>query len=167
MKIETKGIDKVRFKQLVECMSPEHFEQVLDNLDGSVNQTRDWTGDQRELWDLIRMADLYLFSFEPETTGYRVTGQGAGGTSLKGYLDISYQDLVMKFGEPPCVGDGYKVDAEWVLQFDDGDVATIYNYKDGKNYNGTSGTPVEEITHWHIGGKSPNIVDRVMKIVNS
>ena len=29
---------------------------------------------------------------------------------------------------------------------------TIYNYKDGINYRGLLGIPVEQITHWHVGG---------------
>lgn len=73
------------------------------------------------------------------------------GTSLQGYIEISYKELVEKLGKPND-GDGYKVDAEWCVEFEDGTVATIYNYKDGKNYNGSSGTPKTKITDWHIGG---------------
>ena len=79
-------------------------------------------------------------------------------TSLQGYIKTSYRDLVNCFGEPTSDGDGYKVDAEWELTFEDGTVATIYNWKDGRNYCGADGLPVEQITDWHVGGKSTRAV---------
>jgi len=73
------------------------------------------------------------------------------GTSLQGYIDVSYKELVRIFGKPNAKGDCYKIDAEWGIQTSFG-VATIYNYKNGKNYMGDEGMEVEEITEWHIGG---------------
>ena len=83
------------------------------------------------------------------------------GTSLQGYIYATYADLVAAFGEPHTNGDGYKVDAEWILQFADGTIATIYNYKDGKNYMGDDGEAVESITDWHVGGTSDRARHRV------
>lgn len=82
------------------------------------------------------------------------------GTCLQGYINATYADLRKVFGKPED-GDGYKVDAEWLVQFSDGVVATIYNYKDGKNYNGKSGTPKTKITEWHVGGRSARAVANV------
>lgn len=73
------------------------------------------------------------------------------GSSLIGEVDAGYDELCNLFGAPTG-GDGYKVDAEWAVLFDDGTVATIYNWKNGKNYEGENGLPVEEIRDWHIGG---------------
>ena len=81
--------------------------------------------------------------------------EAVNGTSLKGYISCDYSSLVEMFGPPHSDGDGYKVDAEWMLEFSNGVVATIYNWKDGHNYCGEDGLPVECITDWHIGGKSP------------
>lgn len=89
----------------------------------------------------------------------------ANGTCLQGGIDISYAELVKKLGEPTN-GDGYKVDAEWEIKFGDGTVATIYNYKDGKNYNGKEGLDVEEIRDWHIGGNKKDAVEKVHAIFN-
>jgi hypothetical protein len=86
------------------------------------------------------------------------------GTCCQGEIDISYKKLVKVFGEPE-ESDGYKVDAEWSIQFEDGEVATIYNYKDGKNYNGDSGKKTEKITEWHIGGNKKIVVERIKKIL--
>ena len=73
------------------------------------------------------------------------------GTCLQGTIDASYEDLVNMFGEP-TKGDNYKVDAEWYVKFSDGTIASVYNWKDGKNYNGDEGTETEQIRDWHIGG---------------
>lgn len=94
--------------------------------------------------------------------GVKRANDGAvNGTSLMGYLDISYGELVSVLGPPHCDGDGYKVDAEWILEFEDGAVATIYNYKTGINYNGARGTKIEDERDWHVGGKHVSVVDRV------
>lgn len=80
------------------------------------------------------------------------------GTSLSGYLNVSYQTLVELLGEPNAPVDGYKTDAEWHVKVkEEGDApayATIYNYKDGKNYRGAEGLNVEHIKDWHVGSKS-------------
>ena len=76
-----------------------------------------------------------------------------GVTCLQGSVDVSYQRLVEAFGEPE-ESDGYKVDAEWIVESDSGIVLTIYNYKTGKNYCGADGEDVEDIRDWHIGGDS-------------
>lgn len=76
-------------------------------------------------------------------------------TSLQGRITATYAQLVSTFGEPLKEGfDDYKSDAEWLVQFEDGIVATIYNWKDGKNYCGHEGTSTEFITDWHVGGTS-------------
>jgi hypothetical protein len=82
------------------------------------------------------------------------------GTSLQGYVNADFKVLKKLFGKPTD-GDGYKVDAEWLVTFNDGVVATIYNYKDGKNYNGSRGTPKTQITEWHVGGRSARAVANV------
>lgn len=82
-------------------------------------------------------------------------------TSRQGEVDISYAELVEKLGEPSSDGDGYKVDAEWALEFEDGTIATIYNYKTGPNYNGDDYCKVEDIRDWHIGGRDKRAVQMV------
>lgn len=81
-------------------------------------------------------------------------------TSLQGYLTVNYQQLVDAFG-PPHEGDGYKTDAEWSVDFGNNKIATIYNYKNGRNYNGPDAPKTEKITDWNVGGKSRDVVDLV------
>lgn len=86
------------------------------------------------------------------------------GTSFVGYVNTTYSKLFEKFGEP--FDDGYKTDAEWEIEFSDGKVATIYNWKKGKNYNGSEGLDIDDITEWHIGGFDNSVVERIQKILN-
>ena len=79
------------------------------------------------------------------------TGANANMTSLQGYVQAYYHQLVEVFGEPE--GGGDKTTVEWCLSFEDGTVATIYDWKMYEtpmgNYN------------WHVGGMSKLAVERV------
>ena len=86
------------------------------------------------------------------------------GTYLQGLIEASYWDIVEALGVP-IDGDGYKVDWEWNLKFDDGLVATVYNYKSGPNY-GYDRKP-EDIPTWHIGGDRLEVVDRIKNILTA
>ena len=94
-----------------------------------------------------------MITVEPITDSSKING-----TSLSGYLNTSYQTLVELLGEPNANVDGYKTDAEWhvkvVAEGEEPAFATIYNYKDGKNYLGANGLNVEHIKDWHVGSRS-------------
>ena len=77
------------------------------------------------------------------------------GTCLQGYIEADHKLLVKLFGKSHN-HDDYKSDAEWYLDTPYG-IATIYNYKDGKNYLGDEGDAIEDITEWHIGGTNKNV----------
>lgn len=99
---------------------------------------------------------------------FKTENVSVGGTSLQGYLDANYSDLCEVFGMPnPENCDNYKTDAEWNIQFGDGTIATIYNYKDGKNYCGPDGLDTEDIKEWHIGGFSKSAVEMVKLAIES
>ncbi len=84
------------------------------------------------------------------------TNANAGGTSLKGYINIPYNELVKVLGDPDEMN-GDKTLAEWCLKFEDDTIATIYDWK---NY----GADVETITNWHIGGHDLNAVDKIKEL---
>jgi hypothetical protein len=77
--------------------------------------------------------------------------EAVNGTSLQGYVPATYEQLVERFGQPE--GGGDKTTVEWMLQFEDGTVATIYDWKEYE-------TPMG-MYHWHIGGKNNLAVARV------
>ena len=88
------------------------------------------------------------------------------GTSLQGYLQSSYDNIVRVYGEP--LEGRYKIDAEWIIEWEDGLIGTIYNWKNGKNYLGEEGLEVEDITEWNIGGSKKIVETRINnKVKNS
>lgn len=96
------------------------------------------------------------------------------GTSMQDKCDhdITYDDIVGVFGNPLIYpvwdkrSDG-KVDAEWIIEFDDGEVATIYNWLSGHNYLGDKGAKPAELKgeQWHIGGRSIGVANRVLRLL--
>jgi hypothetical protein len=85
---------------------------------------------------------------------------------LQGEVKITYAELVEIFGRENNTGDDYKVQAEWSIKFADGIYATIYDWKEGKNYCGDDGISKEQVTNWHIGGTTKASVTHVMEIIN-
>ena len=76
----------------------------------------------------------------------------ANGTSLQGYIDATYGQLVDLFGPPDAGGD--KTQAEWCLEFEDGTISTIYDWKEL--------SPPELVTDWHVGGFGKRAVKLVI-----
>lgn len=73
------------------------------------------------------------------------------GSSLRGYVCTTYGELVARFGQP--LGAGDKVTAEWLLEFSNGVVATIYDWKESETPYG--------VYSWHIGGHTGEAVELV------
>lgn len=72
---------------------------------------------------------------------------------FQGRVNVSSADLVSAFGQPdPSLSDEYKTDYAWVIEFNDGIIATIYNYKNGKNYLGDEGESFNEMSEWQVQG---------------
>ena len=81
-------------------------------------------------------------------------------SSLKGEFPITFAELVEIFGKPKHGPNNYdmdKVTCEWLLEFEDGTQASIYDYK-------TSRTPMGEY-EWHIGGYDANAYERVVECI--
>jgi hypothetical protein len=64
------------------------------------------------------------------------------GCSRQGHVKTTFKRLTEVFGKDN--GSGDKTQAEWEIEFENGVVATIYDWK--------SYTNVENITEWNIGG---------------
>ena len=93
---------------------------------------------------------------EGEQMGYQTHNDiniKTSGSSYMGCLKLNYYDILNKLGGSQ-ESDGYKVDAEWSVEFDDGTVATLYNWKDGRNYCRGQGLDLHQIEEWHVGGFS-------------
>jgi hypothetical protein len=104
---------------------------------------------------------------EVQAIGFR-RGGNVNMSSLQGYIETSYNDLVGCFGLHDDDYDDYKSDANWTITFADGVVATIYNWKNGKNYCGEEGLALEDITLWHIGGyRGTDAEGRVKEVMSA
>jgi len=89
------------------------------------------------------------------------------GTCFVGTLIAPYQSIADKLGAPGDSFDNYKTDGEWVLEFENGIVATIYNWKNGKNYCGDEGLELEDIEEWHIGGRTHQVACWVEDLIKN
>jgi hypothetical protein len=80
-------------------------------------------------------------------------------TFFVGFIRISYDTLVEVFGEPTLgrSGDG-KIQVEWCLKFEDGIVATIFDWKEyRKDYR--------QVTTWRIAGHEEKALDRIQEVL--
>jgi hypothetical protein len=93
------------------------------------------------------------------------TNLGVSGTCLQEQVIVSYETLLRLFGEPNALTDDYKTDAEWNLKIDGDRVVTIYNWKNGRNYLGTDGLPVEQIVRWNIGAHDYDSASELKKFI--
>ena len=75
-----------------------------------------------------------------------------------GYVTTTYAELVKLFGEPNNGSADGKTTCEWRIEFDEGLVATIYDWK-------TNSVP-RDLYKWHIGGHSQRSVKLIEDITN-
>ena len=89
---------------------------------------------------------------------YELTDIGLLGTSLKGHITATFDELVATFGYPNISNDktpqADKVWWEWCIDFydeeeDEYHISTIYDWKE----MGPSSSQTGEY-RWHVGGKS-------------
>ena len=75
------------------------------------------------------------------------------GTSLRGYVGTTYDNLVNLLGEPLKGSDDGKTTCEWIIEFEDGAVATIYDWKQHE-------TPKDHF-YWSVGGHNHKALEQV------
>jgi hypothetical protein len=84
------------------------------------------------------------------------TSKSANGTSFHdSIVRASVNELIKVIGEPTYEDNTGKdkVNIEWVLEDDNGNVVTIYDYKEYRKIG------YDEKIVWHIGGKNKDITD--------
>jgi hypothetical protein len=87
------------------------------------------------------------------STRMKNTNQSTNGTSFHGStFTATVQDLRKILGEPDSeTNDGDdKVNFEWEMETDDGEVFTVYDWKEYRRLE------EDELIEWHIGGHSPS-----------
>ena len=93
---------------------------------------------------------LSLFPTHKQASGHKVNG-----SHLQGYIHIEYDTLVEFLGEPHYT-DMDKAQAEWCLEFEDGVIATLYDYK--------SPWLKEKVTNWHVGGHDEDSIEKIQQM---
>lgn len=80
------------------------------------------------------------------------SNQSSVGTSYHGaVIHATPNQLKMTYGEPQGFNDGEgKVNLEWTLELEDGQVITIYDWKYYRPLN------EDEMVCWHIGSRCTN-----------
>ena len=85
-----------------------------------------------------------------EELNFKVSSEkDANGTCKQGMIDTDYSLIVKYLGEPVILN-GDKSQAEWVIEFEDGVIATLYDWKES--------IAKETVTLWTIGGNSKKAV---------
>jgi hypothetical protein len=91
----------------------------------------------------------------------------ANDTSRQGEVTSTLRTLTEIFGTPQFHFPVYKTSTEWTLQFSDGTIATIYDWKrvdeDGEDAEDAPG--LDETVNWHIGGFDRRAVELVLEAV--
>lgn len=90
-----------------------------------------------------------------EARVYDYFGERFNGTHLQGKVVTTYDRLVDLLGQG--LGSGDKTTQEWCIEFSDGTVATIYDWKEWE-------TPLGPYA-WHIGGHSYTAVRLVEELL--
>lgn len=81
------------------------------------------------------------------------------GTSHKGYVETTYDKLVKVLGQPKKGSADGKTTCEWKIMFDDGKVATVYDWKTGY-------TP-KDLYRWHVGGHTHEALDCISAVLKT
>ncbi len=83
------------------------------------------------------------------------TTKSANGTSFyQTVIKATIEELTKVLGEPETGGIEDKVTHEWTAETEDGDVFTVYDWKEYREFE-----PGEKI-EWHIGGKSWTVTEQ-------
>ena len=80
----------------------------------------------------------------------------ANGTSLRGYVRTTHKILTKLLGEPLKGSSDGKTTCEWILEFEDGTVATIYDWKQKE-------TP-KDYFYWSVGGHTHKALECIKQV---
>ena len=94
---------------------------------------------------------------------FKLTDNPKYGTSLQSYIKCSYVQLEKLFGTPQH-SDEYKVSSEWIFHDEEGNEATLYDYKETNLYDQDLPT-VEEFRklpsfEWHVGAANSETANK-------
>tara|TARA_Y100001973_G_C5139794_1_gene302327 strand:+ start:518 stop:934 length:417 start_codon:yes stop_codon:yes gene_type:complete len=77
------------------------------------------------------------------------------GISLQGHIFNSYEGLKKIFGPPIISERDDKIECQWIIELDNGDIASIYSWKE----------PYDKCYKWHVGGHKKRVIYTVDDII--
>jgi len=86
----------------------------------------------------------------------------ASGTSYQGEVQATLRTMIKIFGEPNSVGSD-KTTCEWTLQFENGTIATVYDWK--RDEYGIGEIDLDARVDWTIGGFDNDAYEQVRRAV--
>jgi len=92
----------------------------------------------------------------------KATFKSTGGTSFHdSVISETLANLISVLGEPNYSGnDGEdKVNFEWEMETEDGDVFTVYDWKEYRSISD------HEVIEWHIGGKTKSETEKARQVI--
>lgn len=78
------------------------------------------------------------------------------GSCYQGDLEANFEDLKKCFGEPLEGSADGKVQNEWIFEFEDGSIGSIYDWKQNGEF-------AQQPYTWNIGGHFKNVVPKVQR----
>lgn len=94
----------------------------------------------------------------------------AAGTSFAADFNCSYSVLRELFGEPTN-GDDYKISTEWILTDQNGEVVTIYDWKETNLYDqdqlSVEDFRAKKISCWHVGAHKSEAARNLIEWIRS
>ena len=117
--------------------------------------------------EMVQEYELELEKAFVPSSDFTTVGVEVVGTSGQGSVTATREQVMKTFGAPAyCEWDSFdKITIEWEVLFNDGTIATIYDWK--RNYDGDLEDPIglfEEFT-WNIGGNNENAVKMVEEAI--
>ena len=89
------------------------------------------------------------------------------GSHLIGVFGASYDTIKAAFGDPQ-EGEDDKIQVVWYIQFEDGTIASIYDWKQGASYRGEGcGIHFSDVDEWHVGGIDEKAMLRVSEVIDA
>jgi hypothetical protein len=147
--------DKMDYQKLYDKLA-EFSDELRKQLSTEVNDEKyqDIIFEINHTFDIIKNME-----FREKIKGFALNQNASPiGTSLKGHIGIPPSKLVLKYGIPQTA-DNYKVSGEYIFEDSNGQVYTLFDYKETELYN-SDYTPVEtfwssnEPYEFNIGSKS-------------
>jgi len=117
--------------------------------------------------EMVEEYELELEKAFVPSSDFTTVGVEVVGTSGQGSVTATREQVMKTFGAPAyCEWDSTdKITIEWEILFNDGTIATIYDYK--RNYYGEDLEPIDlfEEFEWNIGGNSEQSVKMVEEAI--